>query len=273
QKKGVILDLMDRVFWLSHPEFQEKNLNLVIKILIENPINFILKTISERIKLLINKTNSCTTNNKSDKMKWFTIPYVQGILEKFKNFINDIEQRVSFFNLNKSNKFIKVHKDPSSNEEKRNIVYKINCKLDDTALQLYKGGDYGAYLDLEASINEQQEEFEGFHEGESMGQHESGGRSDRSRQTGRATGQQEEERRQADRMTEKEKTRCSLSVTGQSFFRVLTVRFLAASLAIDRNRNAIQRGTACSRMISLRATRPGSLRPPHCGREFCPVCR
>ncbi|KAG5322501.1 FHOD3 protein, partial [Pseudoatta argentina] len=39
-------------------------------------------------------------------------------------------------------------------------------RLDDTALQLYKGGDYGAYLDLEASINEQQEEFEGFHEGE-----------------------------------------------------------------------------------------------------------
>ncbi|KMR04819.1 microtubule-associated protein futsch isoform x1 [Lasius niger] len=38
--------------------------------------------------------------------------------------------------------------------------------LDDTALQLYKGGDYGAYLDLEASINEQQEEFEGFYEGE-----------------------------------------------------------------------------------------------------------
>ncbi|KYN40216.1 FH1/FH2 domain-containing protein 3 [Trachymyrmex septentrionalis] len=41
-------------------------------------------------------------------------------------------------------------------------------RLDDTALQLYKGGDYGAYLDLEASINEQQEEFEGFHEGESV---------------------------------------------------------------------------------------------------------
>ncbi|XP_070167509.1 FH1/FH2 domain-containing protein 3 isoform X1 [Polyergus mexicanus] len=40
-------------------------------------------------------------------------------------------------------------------------------RLDDTALQLYKGGDYGAYLDLEASINEQQEEFEGFYEGES----------------------------------------------------------------------------------------------------------
>ena len=35
-------------------------------------------------------------------------------------------------------------------------------QLDDTALQLYKDGDYGSYLDLEASINEQQEEFDGF---------------------------------------------------------------------------------------------------------------
>ncbi|XP_033606352.1 uncharacterized protein LOC111861799 isoform X3 [Cryptotermes secundus] len=35
-------------------------------------------------------------------------------------------------------------------------------KLDDAALQLYKDGDYGSYLDLEASISEQQEEFDGF---------------------------------------------------------------------------------------------------------------
>lgn len=41
----------------------------------------------------------------------------------------------------------------------------------------------------------------------------------------------------------------------------------------SRNRSKSQRDSTCSRMISLRATRPGSLRPPHCGREFCPVCR
>ncbi|XP_044746881.1 FH1/FH2 domain-containing protein 3 [Coccinella septempunctata] len=35
-------------------------------------------------------------------------------------------------------------------------------RLDDAALQLYKDGDYGSYLDLDASISEQQEEFEGF---------------------------------------------------------------------------------------------------------------
>jgi len=38
----------------------------------------------------------------------------------------------------------------------------VLLQLDDTALQLYKDGDYGSYLDLEASINEQQEEFDGF---------------------------------------------------------------------------------------------------------------
>nr|CAD7438453.1 unnamed protein product [Timema bartmani] len=40
--------------------------------------------------------------------------------------------------------------------------FSIQVQLDDTALQLYKDGDYGSYLDLEASINEQQEEFEDF---------------------------------------------------------------------------------------------------------------
>lgn len=36
-------------------------------------------------------------------------------------------------------------------------------QLDDATLQIYRDGDYGTYLDLEASISEQQEEFEGFH--------------------------------------------------------------------------------------------------------------
>lgn len=42
------------------------------------------------------------------------------------------------------------------------IISIILLQLDDAALQLYKDGDYGSYLDLEASISEQQEEFEGF---------------------------------------------------------------------------------------------------------------
>ncbi|XP_014239982.1 FH1/FH2 domain-containing protein 3 isoform X3 [Cimex lectularius] len=42
------------------------------------------------------------------------------------------------------------------------VIQKRGRKLDDTALQLYKDGDYGSYLDLDASINEQQEEFDSF---------------------------------------------------------------------------------------------------------------
>nr|XP_018909666.1 PREDICTED: uncharacterized protein LOC109038874 isoform X2 [Bemisia tabaci] len=40
--------------------------------------------------------------------------------------------------------------------------FKGILKLDDAALQLYKDGDYSSYLDLDATISEQQEEFEGF---------------------------------------------------------------------------------------------------------------
>ncbi|XP_037039667.1 FH1/FH2 domain-containing protein 3 isoform X3 [Bradysia coprophila] len=36
-------------------------------------------------------------------------------------------------------------------------------KLDDAALQIYKEGDYGAYLDLESSLAEQAEDIEGLH--------------------------------------------------------------------------------------------------------------
>ncbi|KAL9699903.1 hypothetical protein quinque_003344 [Culex quinquefasciatus] len=35
-------------------------------------------------------------------------------------------------------------------------------RLDDAALQVYKDGDYGAYLDLESSLAEQSEDIEGL---------------------------------------------------------------------------------------------------------------
>ncbi|XP_022165598.1 FH1/FH2 domain-containing protein 3 isoform X1 [Myzus persicae] len=41
-------------------------------------------------------------------------------------------------------------------------IQKKLTTLDDAALQLYKDGDFGSYLDMEASISEQPEEFEGF---------------------------------------------------------------------------------------------------------------
>lgn len=37
-----------------------------------------------------------------------------------------------------------------------------SLQLDDAALQVYKDGDFGAYLDLESSLAEQAEEIEGI---------------------------------------------------------------------------------------------------------------
>ena len=37
-------------------------------------------------------------------------------------------------------------------------------QFDDAAVQVYKDGDFGAYLDLESSLGEQAEEIEGLNE-------------------------------------------------------------------------------------------------------------
>lgn len=39
----------------------------------------------------------------------------------------------------------------------------FSFQLDDATIQVYKDGDYGAYLDLESSLAEQSEEIEGLH--------------------------------------------------------------------------------------------------------------
>ncbi|KYM98511.1 hypothetical protein ALC62_10773 [Cyphomyrmex costatus] len=54
QKRGVIYSLVDRAFLLSDVVFHEKNLILIINILLDNdyPLSFIFDTINQRIKLL-----------------------------------------------------------------------------------------------------------------------------------------------------------------------------------------------------------------------------
>lgn len=42
--------------------------------------------------------------------------------------IKNTDAKVSFFNLNKINSFIKAHKDPLPDYKRKNVVYKIKCK-------------------------------------------------------------------------------------------------------------------------------------------------
>jgi len=81
------------MFMLSHPFFHQKNLELIIKILLKNdyPLNFIFKTIFNRIRHLITNFNNKTQNDQNishldDKIinSWFVIPYSGSYSEKFR---------------------------------------------------------------------------------------------------------------------------------------------------------------------------------------------
>ncbi|KYN14638.1 hypothetical protein ALC57_13145 [Trachymyrmex cornetzi] len=50
QKKDIIFNFVDKVFYISHPNFHKKNLEFVVRILLENnyPLDFIFDTINKR---------------------------------------------------------------------------------------------------------------------------------------------------------------------------------------------------------------------------------
>jgi len=66
QKKGTIIELIDRIFLLSHPKFHQKNFAFIIRVLLENdyPLGFIFNAIESRIKSLINGKTIQQNNNK-----------------------------------------------------------------------------------------------------------------------------------------------------------------------------------------------------------------
>ena len=51
-KRGVVIGLLDRILFLSHPKFHENNIIALIKTLQQNgyPAKFLFKTINNRIK-------------------------------------------------------------------------------------------------------------------------------------------------------------------------------------------------------------------------------
>lgn len=52
QKRGTVMDLVDRAFFLSHSKFYRKNFDMVFKILIDNnyPLDFIYDIFKSRFK-------------------------------------------------------------------------------------------------------------------------------------------------------------------------------------------------------------------------------
>ncbi|KYN36141.1 hypothetical protein ALC56_09516 [Trachymyrmex septentrionalis] len=138
QKKGVITEMIDRAILLSSSKFHYKNMKFIVNTLLHNdyPIDFIFNNINSRLKILFQKLRMKENDVVSDDADeehppWFILSYVPPISEKFFMIIKNINVKLSFFSLNKLNKFIKVQKDTKFSN--KNVMYKIPCKDCDAA--------------------------------------------------------------------------------------------------------------------------------------------
>jgi len=132
QKRGVIMSMVDRAFLLSHPKYHEKNLDFIIETFMGNgyPLDFIIDTISIRLKKLLNKkTKEQNETSKEDGHKeWFLIPFIPMLNEKFKNIANTLKSKLAFFSLHKLGRIIRAQKDTLPLGFNKNVVYRLSCK-------------------------------------------------------------------------------------------------------------------------------------------------
>jgi len=130
-KKGVILGLFVRILLLSHPSFHVKNIKDAIIILLQNgyPLQFIFSTINNRIrKFMINGIKKRDKNvDNTLTRKFFTVPYMKGISESFRNITKKYDFRLAYTTGNSLNKYIKTGKDKLNPDSCCGVVYKINC--------------------------------------------------------------------------------------------------------------------------------------------------
>jgi len=136
-KIGIIYGLIDRAFLLSHLRYHQKNIELVIELLLENgyPLNLIFEKISNKIKTLIYNNRSLNKNNNHDKnnncsdetnKKIIVIPYIKKISESVTAIIDKLKYITGYRVLNNLEKFIKVHKDFNDLFDNNNVIYKIS---------------------------------------------------------------------------------------------------------------------------------------------------
>ena len=130
-KKGVVIGLVDKVLFLSHPKFHHANMESLINSLLRNgyPLQLVFKIIKNRIKSLSNKDNFetisyCDQNCDLNiiERKHFPIPYIKGASEKFNLVLNKYKFQPAYKPMNNLHKYIKTGKDKAKKEELSNVV-------------------------------------------------------------------------------------------------------------------------------------------------------
>jgi len=133
-KKGVILSLFDRTLLLSHPMFHLKNIKEFVEILLQNgyPLELIFSTINNRIRKFItggiNERDKIIESDSTLEKRWFTVPYMKGISESFKNITKKYDFNLAYTTTNSLQKYIKTGKDCLNLASCCGVVYKINCQ-------------------------------------------------------------------------------------------------------------------------------------------------
>ncbi|KYN21863.1 hypothetical protein ALC57_05757 [Trachymyrmex cornetzi] len=136
-KRGVIINQLDRVLFLSHPKFHEVNISNLINTLLNNgyPLQFLFATIKNRIKSITYKKSFKFINDQRVNMnssniskKYFTVPFFKKISEKFIPIINKFNFNIAYRPINRLSSIIKTGKDIIKKEDQSNVVYKINCQ-------------------------------------------------------------------------------------------------------------------------------------------------
>ncbi|EFN65835.1 hypothetical protein EAG_05269, partial [Camponotus floridanus] len=131
QKKGKIIGLTDKVFWLSHSKFHKENFKFIINILSNNgyPLSFIFHTIIDRLNILLPRYFIFHISYLIFHISYFNVPYINNIsdCESFRLCVRDLDVKLSYTGINNLCRFIKVGKDKVEKDSRSNIVYKINC--------------------------------------------------------------------------------------------------------------------------------------------------
>jgi len=115
-KIGMIYNLTDRAFLLSHPKFHQKNLELTVNLLLENgyPVKLIFEKINYRLKTLIHNKNNQSTNQsntiETKNKSTLVLPYINRISELVASTVDKSQYITGYRVLNNLGKYIKVHK-------------------------------------------------------------------------------------------------------------------------------------------------------------------
>ena len=143
-KIAIIYNLTDRCLLLSHPQFYNKNIMLVVRTLLSNgyPLNLIFNKINQRIKhlvssgVILNRHNNSEDKSNENALveeeettkKFVVVPYINRISDMVVSSIKKSNKvNIGYRCLNKLNRIIKTHKDKNLHSQNSSVVYKINC--------------------------------------------------------------------------------------------------------------------------------------------------